>query len=132
MKKLITLLFALTAAITFSQKVTHDQVGGIAKKGSYKCYTSIDSTTYCVGDRVSFGMPSGVNGRFIYVDKMDVMGTMYIVGKEAVNTSAEIKKIKVGGNKRMGYKVYFQTKGTTGIDNYFFPIEDAKKSGEIL
>ena len=59
------------------------------------------------------------------------MGTIYVVGAEAINTSAEIKKIRVTGTKRAGYKVSFQTKGMTGVDNYFVYIEDAILVGEI-
>ena len=42
-----------------------------------------------------------------------------------------MKKIRVGGSKRSGWKVSFQTKGFTFIDNYFLNIEDAIKSGEV-
>jgi hypothetical protein len=76
-------------------------------------------------------MPSGVNGKFVTIQKVDLAGTVYVVGAEAINTSAEIKKIRITGNKRAGYKVSFQTKGMTGVDNYFVYIEDAILVGEI-
>ena len=62
---------------------------------------------------------------------MDIAANVYVVGAEAINTSAEIKKIRVGGTSRSGYKVSFQTKGMTGVDNYFLNIEDAITVGEV-
>ena len=95
-------------------------------KGSFDSYTSKDCTLYTIGDQVNFGMPSGTNGKFVTIKKMDIAGTLYIVGAEILNTSAHIKKIRVSGTKRSGYKVSFQTKGMTAVDNYFFNIEEAR------
>jgi hypothetical protein len=46
-------------------------------------------------------------------------------------SSAEIKKIRITGTSRAGYKANFQTKGMTGVDNYFLNIEAAIAVGEI-
>ena len=108
-----------------------DVQDGIAEKGQYDSYTSKDGTVYRIGNRIQFGLPSGTNGKFVIIQKVDIMGTVYVVGAEAINTSAEIKKIRVTGNKRTGYKVSFQTKGMTGVDNYFLNIEDAIVVGEV-
>ncbi len=63
---------------------------------------------------------------------MDIAGTTYPVNYAAVmNRGFEIKKIKVWGTKKLGLKVNFQTKGMSGVDNYFFNIEDAIQVGEI-
>ncbi len=103
----------------------------IKPKGDYSYYESKDGSIYKIGDKVQFATPSGVNGKFVTIQKMDIMGTVYVVGSEAINTSAEIKKIRVGGTKRSGFKASFQTKGLTGVDNYFLYIEDAITSGEV-
>jgi hypothetical protein len=114
------------------QEVKYDDVQkGLMTKGQYESYVSKDGSVYKVGDKIQFGNPSGTNGNFVTIQKMDIAGTVYVVGAEAINTSAEIKKIRVGGTSRSGYKVSFQTKGMTGVDNYFFNIEDAIIVGEV-
>lgn len=116
----------------FSQEVKYEDIQkGLITKGQYESYVAKDGSVYKVGDKIQFGNPSGTNGKFVTIQKMDIAGTVYIVGAEAINTSAEIKKIRVGGTSRAGYKVSFQTKGMTGVDNYFLNIEDAILVGEI-
>ena len=118
--------------VSNGQEVKYDDVQkGLIIKGQYESYVSKDGSVYKVGERVEFGNPSGTNGKFVTIQKMDIAGTLYVVGAEAINTSAEIKKIRVGGTSRSGYKVSFQTKGMTGVDNYFFNMEDAILVGEV-
>jgi hypothetical protein len=100
-------------------------------RGSYSHYLSKDGSVYSVGDKIKFGSPSGINGTFVIIQKMDIAGNVYVVGSEVINTSAEIKKIRVGGTKRSGFKATFQTKGLTGVDNYFLFIEDGITTGEV-
>ena len=114
------------------QEVKYEDVEkGIITKGQYESYVSKDGSVYKVGDKIQFGSPSGTNGKFVIIQKMDIAGTVYVVGPEAINTSAEIKKIRITGTSRAGYKANFQTKGMTGVDNYFLNIEDAIAVGEI-
>jgi hypothetical protein len=129
----LTLTALIIPKIFFSQEVVkYDDVqNALADKGQYTSYIAKDGSTYNVGDKIKFGTPSGVNGKFVTIQKVDIAGTIYVVGAEAINTSAEIKKIRVTGTKRAGYKVQLQTKGMTGIDNYFVYIEDAILIGEI-
>jgi hypothetical protein len=129
---LLSMLFATIFNITFAQQLNYDDVTkGAVPKGKYESYLSKDGSVYKIGDTLTIGLPSGTNGMFVSINKVDIMGTAYIVGREAINTSAEIKKIRITGNKRIGYKANFQTKGLTGIDNYFFNIEDAIELGEV-
>ena len=116
----------------FSQEVKYEDIQkGLITKGQYESYVAKDGSVYKVGDKIQFGNPTGTNGKFVTIQKMDIAGTVYIVGAEAINTSAEIKKIRGGGTSRAGYKVSFQTKGMTGVDNYFLNIEDAITVGEV-
>ena len=136
MKKIKIMMIALMmcfTSVSFGQDTLRytDLNSEIRPKGSYSHYLSKDGSVYSVGDKVQFGSPSGINGKFVIITKIDIAGTVYVVGSEAINTNAEIKKIKVGGTKRSGFKANFQTKGLTGIDNYFFFIEDAITTGEI-
>ena len=136
MKTLKNVSLAISVSIisfmSTGQEVKYDDVQkGIITKGQYESYVSKDGSVYKIGDKIQFGNPSGTNGKFVIIQKLDITGTLYIVGAEAINTSAEIKKIRVGGTSRSGYKVSFQTKGMTGVDNYFLFIEDAITVGEV-
>lgn len=129
---MVTLMMCLMTMISFGQEIKYDDVqSGTVTKGKFDSYVSKDGSTYKIGDKIQIGTPSGINGKFVTIQKVDVIGTVYVVGAEAINTSAEIKRIRVRGNKRTGYKVSFQTKGMTGLDNYFVYIEDAIQVGEI-
>ena len=134
MKNLL-LIIALSASFTgMAQTVSFNQVDqATAKpKGNFKTYISKDSTTYSIGDKLTVGQPSGQNGRFVYIQEITAFGDIMIVKAKAANTKTEIKKIKIAGSKRAGFKVTIQSKGMTGITNYFFNIEDAIESGEII
>jgi len=129
---MVTLMMCLMTMVSFGQEIKYDDVqSGTVTKGKFDSYVSKDGSTYKIGDKIQIGTPSGINGKFVTIQKVDVIGTVYVVGAEAINTSAEIKRIRVRGNKRTGYKVSFQTKGMTGLDNYFVYIEDAIQVGEI-
>jgi hypothetical protein len=132
-KKLLWSVFMITiSSIGFAQEVNYNDIqNGTVTKGQFESYVAKDGSVYKVGDKIQFGSPSGTNGKFVIIQKMDIAGTVYIVGPEAINTSAEIKKIRITGTSRAGYKANFQTKGMTGVDNYFLNIEDAIAVGEI-
>ena len=133
MKKLFG-LFMLTSIsmLVYGQEVNYNDIqNGTVTKGQFESYVAKDGSVYKVGDKIQFGSPSGTNGKFVIIQKMDIAGTVYVVGPEAINTSAEIKKIRITGTSRAGYKANFQTKGMTGVDNYFLNIEDAIAVGEI-
>ena len=123
---------SIISFVSNGQEVKYDDLQkGLITKGQFESYVSKDGSIYKVGDKIQFGNPSGTNGKFVIIQKMDIAANVYVVGAEAINTSAEIKKIRVGGTSRSGYKVNFQTKGITGVDNYFLNIEDAITVGEV-
>jgi hypothetical protein len=133
MKNLYLLIsLSIISFVSNGQEVKYDDLQkGLITKGQFESYVSKDGSIYKVGDKIQFGNPSGTNGKFVIIQKMDIAANVYVVGAEAINTSAEIKKIRVGGTSRSGYKVSFQTKGMTGVDNYFLNIEDAITVGEV-
>ncbi|MCP5498117.1 MAG: hypothetical protein H7A23_26470 [Leptospiraceae bacterium] len=133
MKNIFILFLLLSNSICFSQVINHKQLEGIDKKphGTFEAYISRNGDVYVVGDTLQIKNPSGVNGKFIYITKVDISGTQREVDRYSANTKARIKKIAVGGTKNSGFKVSFQTTGMTGIDNYFFFIEDAIMNGEV-
>jgi len=130
MKSVFGVMIASMLSVTiYCQEVKYTDVqNGTTTKGQFRSYGSKDGRVFKVGDKIEFGSPSGTNGKFVTIQKMDIAGTLYVVGAEAINTSSEIKKIRVGWTSRAGYKVSFQTKG---IDNYFLNIEDAITVGEV-
>ena len=134
MKKIILaiVIFVLNATMLFSQQVEISELeSATVTGGKFESYLSKDGTTYKVGDFLDIGLPSGTNGRFVLIQQIDIAGNILVVGSNAINTHCEIKKIRVVGNKRQGYKVQLQTKGSSSIDNYFFNLEDAIVAGEI-
>lgn len=139
MKKIKLMMMALVTClmtmVSFGQgdTLTYKQIQKSEKKirGKFTNYTAKDGSIYNIGDTINIGIPSGTNGKFIHLYKVDILGTTYIVGGEAINTHIVLKSIRVGGTKRSGWKVSFQTKGMTFVDNYFLYIEDAIVTGEI-
>jgi len=128
----VSSIMTLFSFYGFAQEVNYTDIqNGTVTKGHFESYVAKDGSVYKVGDKIQFGSPSGTNGNFVIIQKMDIAATVYIVGPEAINTSAEIKKIRITGTSRAGYKANFQTKGMTGVDNYFLNIEDAITVGEI-
>lgn len=97
----------------------------------YVSYVSKQGDVYKVGDTLRINKPSGNNGSFVYISSFDIMGQILPVASNRTNTVTVIKNIRVGGSKRTGWKVSFQTQGGSLIDNYFFFIEDAIASEEI-
>lgn len=131
MKNYLIIALSLLSFKSISQTIKHSELNGERPRGTFEKYVSENGDTYSIGDTLIIGSPSGTNGKFVYIQKIDMAGTVYIVGPEATNTNAEIKKIRIKGNKRSGWKANIQTKGFTGVDNYFFNIEDAISNGEI-
>jgi hypothetical protein len=134
MKNLIFILALMFSVVSFGQDtLSYEQLQSSETRpsGKYDAYISKDGRIYSPGDTIDIGTPSGTNGKFVHLQKVDVAGTVYIVGPEAVNTHVILKSIRVGGTKRSGWKVSFQTKGMTFVDNYFLYIEDAITVGEV-
>lgn len=142
---IIALMMCLVNFLTFSQdddvyyedtlprtiKSSDLSLGSPRPGGKFDKYINKNGTEYKVGDTITINKPSGVNGKFVYIQSVDIMGQSYVVGSEATNTLTIIKNIRVGGTKRSGWKVVLQTKGFTFVDNYFIYIEDCIDSGEV-
>lgn len=130
-KQILSFVIMLSVLELHSQTIKYSDLNGDRPKGRFQTYISKNGESYSVGDTIHIAAPSGVNGKFVYLQKMDIMGTVYVVGAEATGTNAVIKKIRAGGTARSGWKIGFQTQGMTAIDNYFLYIEDAIASGEV-
>ena len=132
--KIILLLLTTTfiSSAIYDQTISASDLNTTTRpKGTFQKYIAADGEEYSVGDTLQINTPSGTNGKFVFITKLDIAGNVYTIGSEAVNTSAVIKKIRISGTKRSGWKASFQTQGFTAIDNYFLNIEDAIKSKEV-
>lgn len=130
--KTLVLLFLITTSFTsMAQTLSYEDLAAGKAKGTFESYTAKDGSVYTVGDTLLINSPSGVNGQFVNIESMDILGRRFLVGTNSANTTAVLKKIRVGGSKRAGWKAAFQTQGFSSIDNYFFFIEDAVATGEI-
>lgn len=128
--KLITALFITVSASLFSQEIKFADLA-TAQRGEFTSYVGSDGAVYKVGDRIKIGVPSS-NKTFAFITQGDGL-LMPITNLTASfsGTETEIKKIFVGGNKRMGYSVTFRTKGVTGLSNYTIQFENALSTGEV-
>lgn len=128
--KLITALFITVSASLFSQEIKFADLA-TAQRGEFTSYVGSDGAVYKIGDRIKIGVPSS-NKTFAFITQGDGL-LMPITNLTASfsGTETEIKKIFVGGNKRMGYSVSFRTKGVTGLSNYTIQFENALSTGEV-
>src|SRR5690606_24992991 len=103
MKNLV-LLFLITMSFTsMAQTLSYQDLASGKAKGTFESYTAKDGSVYKVGDTLLINSPSGVNGQFVNIESMDILGRRFFVGANASNTTAVLKKIRVGGSKRAGW-----------------------------
>lgn len=101
----------------------------IKPKGKWYIYVSKAGEEYKIGDTLTFGIGSGINGNFVFISSYDFMGTQYQVHATNANSPHIIKKIWIGGSKKTGFYVSLQLKGNAGF--YMVQFENAAESGEI-
>jgi hypothetical protein len=130
-----TILFlsiSLLSFFSFGQNISFTDLDtNKGPKGTFESYTSQTGDVYKVGDTLRIGVPSSSNGNFLYLQSLDIAGNSLPVRSNVSNTNAEIKKIRVAGSKRAGWKVTFQLKATA-VSNYFIFAEDGFSSGELV
>lgn len=132
--KNISLIFVLSliSSISICQNISFTDLDTNKRpKGTFESYTSQNGDLYKVGDTLKIGVPSSSNGNFLYLTSIDITGQQLPVNANVSNTNAEIKKIRVAGSKRTGWKVSFQLKATA-VSNYFIFAEDGFSSGELV
>jgi hypothetical protein len=132
MKKFIYsyLLLIFTFSLNAQTLNYSDLSSGTKPKGKFQQYISKDGVTFNVGDKINIGKPSSATGDYIYISCVTAMGDVVKLNANIANTSTEIKKIYVGGNKKSGFKSAFASIAT-GVSKYYYFIEDALESGEI-
>lgn len=124
MVMMMTLMMCLSF-ISFGQA----KFGSLVERGESDSYVGSDGVEYTVGDTIKIGMPTGLRS-FSFVQSLDVMGTATFASFNFSNTEVVIKKIRIVGSQRIGFKASFQTKATV-VSNLFIDFESALKSGEV-
>lgn len=126
MKKILTLLVMMVVLSATSQTLKHNE---LTERTECEAYIGSDGILYKVGDTLKIGMPSGLRS-FAFIQSVDIMGTISFAPAGFSNTEVVIKKIRIAGSSRTGYKASFQTKATA-ISNMFVDFESALQSGEL-
>lgn len=129
MKTISFIISLLVCMESFSQIIKYTDIGDQRQRGTFETYISKSGESYSIGDTLRIGPPTGVNGKYIYIENVDFIGDKHDVTASAINTQTVIKRISVGGARRSGFKVVFQSSAVVG--NYYYFIEDAIESGEI-
>lgn len=92
-------------------------------------YTASDGSVYKIGDMITLGNAS--NTSFVYVSMGDgIISPVTQAGASWGGSQFEIKKMRVAGTKRMGWKMYIQCKGPA--QPVHIRIEEALGVGEVV
>lgn len=131
MKKLLFFTAVLLFAVTMNaQKISKGET-----------YAASNGKVYKVGDTITLGKGSGINGHFEYMQMGGFYNTMAAMsgdtgslaaglGRNYSGTNVVLKKIKTIKDKRGTNKTYFVV-GGGNITNYNLMIEEAIASCEI-
>ena len=130
MKKLLLVATIFCGFAIFGQKISKSEV-----------YTASNGITYKVGDTITLGRGSGMNGHFEYLQMGGFYNSMAAMNGNynQVNSSLDrnfsgmnivVKKIKTAKDKRGTNKTYFVI-GGGNITNYYLMIEDAIATCEV-
>lgn len=140
MKKLI-LAFLLISIQSFGQKtITFEEMKTITK-GAFEnitadVYVAKDGYSYKTGDTLKIGRPL-TNKTFAFINEFSTLGALNGQSPQPLEvnlsgTNTIIKKIAVGGSKRMGFKMFVVGKGVCGIcPSYMIDFEEAIATEEI-
>lgn len=116
--------------ISFEEMKTFTK--GSLETKEFDSYLATDNHVYKIGDTVIIGRPSS-NKTFAFLQQgSGVLTPIEPVYANASGSKTVIKKIYVGGTRRMGFKIYFSGKGVCGIcPNYYIDVEQALSTNEI-
>jgi hypothetical protein len=126
MKKILALVMTMFVLSATSQTLKHNE---LTERTECEAYIGSDGIIYKVGDTLKIGMPSGLRS-FAFIQSIDFLGTISFATAGFSNTEVVIKKIRIVGQSRTGYKASFQTKATA-VSNLFIDFESALQSGEL-
>ena len=133
MKHLILAVTLIISSTVFSQELTYQEVSSSETKlkGKFVSYTAKDGAVYKVGEKIQIGLPS-TDRNFMFIQSIDISGTVRQASPNNTNTNVEIVKIRTGGSKRGGFKAMLTTKAASGVERFYIYIEDAVLGGEVI
>jgi hypothetical protein len=137
MKKILMVAITLIASVSvFSQKqITYNEMKtfskGMFEVSDFDSYIGADGHLYKIGDTLKLGRPSS-NKTFAFIDEGSALVTPTPTTASSSGTNSIIKRIYVGGTKRMGFRIYFVGKGVCGMcPQYYINVEEAMAVGEL-
>ena len=131
-KTLLILGIALTSLTINAQTITQSEIDVMTKRPrgvKFTKYVDSNGNEYKIGDNLKIGNGSR-DGRYNHL-YATYMLEQQIISPSAVGTKIIIKKIKVYGSRRNGFKVHITSK-LQGVFTYVFFIKDCVESGEII
>jgi hypothetical protein len=131
MKKIMMVAIALIASVSvFAQELKFSDLTTELSTKQFESYVSKDGTEFKVGGKVKMGLPSAQTS-FAYVQHIDPLAGVSVLGANYANREVEIKKIQVVGNLKKGYKVWVITNGGIALAKLYFDVEPAIQTKEI-
>ncbi len=129
---LATISFVCISGIATAQTITYSELSsGKELSGKYQKYESKSGKTYAIGDKVQLGVPSGSNGMFVNIQKMDITAKPAEFGKEDSNKYIILQAIKTLSNESGDNQVGFLAQAENTKDYYIVFIENAIATNEI-
>jgi hypothetical protein len=143
MKKFLMVAITLIASVSiFAQKqITYNEMKtfskGMFEAADFDSYVGADGHSYKIGDTLKLGRPSS-NKTFAFIEEgTGALGALAGTPPQPTTASSSgtnsiIKRIYVGGSKRMGFRIYFVGKGVCGMcPQYYINVEEAMAVGEL-
>jgi hypothetical protein len=136
MKKLVFgLLFFVSSSVIAQKTITYEEMKTISKGAfeNIECdvYVGKDGHSYKVGDTLKIGMPSSLK-TFAFINEGNALVGLKPSDVSASGTTTVIKKIYVGGTKRIGLTMYVVSKGFCSLcPQYYINLEEAFASKEL-
>jgi hypothetical protein len=121
----------LSAFQVQSQVLNYKDIKVDKPKGKFNEYISKDGISFKIGDTITIGKGSGVNGSFVFLTGISPSFSSYVPDASIYNTKAILDNITIKGNKSEGWKVYVFTKSSFKQNALMFFIEDAIANGEL-
>jgi len=134
MKKLTVILgIVLTTLNTLNaQTITQNEIDVMTKRPrgvKFTKYVDSNGNEYKIGDVLTIGNGSN-NNHFTYLKATYLLEEQFI-NPSVVGTKIIIKRIRVVGSKRNGFKVHITSK-LQGVFTYVFFLKECIDSGEII
>ncbi len=136
MKKVLFALMILVSTSSMAQKtITYEEMKTITKGAfeNIECdiYVAKDGHSYKIGDTVKIGMPSS-NKTYAFINEGNALIAPKPSDISISGNTTVIKKMYVGGNKRIGFSILMVSKGFCAIcPQYYINFEEAVSSKEL-